>query len=189
MNMNGACNNRFIGSRKAGMLILSRPLFAASIKGVTIHANFVCQFRRSFRRYRTLGALVAFANTAGDADLVECVGVVEIEAIGIGERFGMRGLAAERDGVAANGGVEAGSTFGDRAGERNVAYAVRGLGELADDAAGLFEGLVDVPKRAGRGKAGELEFGGAVAFGNGAGAIDPNEEEGDAAGAWALQRG
>lgn len=99
----------------------------------------------------------------------------------------MGDLAAEADGVALDGRVEASTRLLDVAGEAEVAGAVRGLGELAKEAPGGLEGLVDVPERAGAAEAGELEAGRRVTLGYRARLVDTDEVEGDAAGAAALE--
>ncbi len=77
--------------------------------------------------------------------------------------------------------------FDHIAGEANIADPIRGLGQLPQDTARGLEGLMDVPKRAGATEAGELQPGRGVALGDGAGLVDPGEEERDALGAGALQ--
>src|SRR5262245_10675161 len=73
-------------------------------------------------------------------------------------------------------------------GEAEVTHAVRGLGQLAQDASGTLERLVGVPERTGGAEPGELEFGGAVALGDVSGAVDAGEEDGDTLAPGALQR-
>ena len=99
----------------------------------------------------------------------------------------MGDLAAEADGVAADRRLEAAARLGDVAGEAEVAGAVGGLGELAEEAARGLERLVDVPERAGAAEARELEARRRVALGDGPGLVDADEVEGNAAGAGALQ--
>jgi hypothetical protein len=96
-------------------------------------------------------------------------------------------LAAEADGVAADRRAEAAAGLRDVAGEAEVAHAVGRLGELAQEAARRLEGGVHVPERAGAAEAGELQAGGGMALGDGAGLVDADEEERHALGAVALQ--
>ncbi len=99
----------------------------------------------------------------------------------------MAEFAAEGDGEVGAGGVVAEAAAGHGAGDPEVAFAVRHLGDLGEDAAGGGERLVDRPQGAGAAEAGEVEVGGGLAFGDVAGPVHAQEGEGDAAPAGALE--
>ena len=109
------------------------------------------------RRDGALVAVAPLADAAGDADRLVGGVVADVEVVGVDERAGVGDLAAEADGVAPDRGAEAAAGLGDVAGEAEVAHAVRGLGELAQEAARGLEGAVHVPERAGAAEAGELQ--------------------------------
>mmetsp|Transcript_11615 Transcript_11615/g.21555 ORF Transcript_11615/g.21555 Transcript_11615/m.21555 type:complete len:197 (+) Transcript_11615:401-991(+) len=77
----------------------------------------------------------------------------------------------------------------DGAGDAEEAAAIGHLGDLGQDAAGLGEGLMYVPQRAGATVAGEMEARGTLALGDIARLVDSHEVERYAASPIALQRG
>lgn len=129
----------------------------------------------------------ALANSTGNSDWLISGGIADVEAIGVDELAGVGDLAAQSDGEAAHGCAEGAARFEHIARERDVADAIGGFGQLAHEAARCLEGAVHVPEGAGATEAGELQACGAVAFGDGAGLVDADEEEGDALGTGALQ--
>jgi hypothetical protein len=111
------------------------------------------------RRHGALVAVAPLADPAGDADRLVGGVVADVEVVGIDEGAGMGDFAAEADRIALDRRAEAAAGLRYGAGEREVADTVRGFGELAQEAAGDLEGLVDVPERAAAAEAGELQPG------------------------------
>ena len=75
------------------------------------------------------------------------------------------------------------------AGNPQVVAAIGHLGQLAGDNAGLGEGLVDIPQRAGAAVIGKVHAGGGLALGHIACAVDADKSKRNAAEVIALQGG
>jgi len=69
--------------------------------------------------------------------------------------------------------------FVNRMCQAQVSFPVRHPGQLGEQGAGRGESGMDVPQRAYPAKAGKMKACGALAFGNIAGDVDPDEIEGD----------
>ncbi|OIQ78590.1 hypothetical protein GALL_396970 [mine drainage metagenome] len=89
----------------------------------------------------------------------------------------MADLAPKADGIAAHLGLVGTAGFGDLSCEAEVAHAVGGFGQLAQETARRLKRCVDIPQRAGTAETGKLQTRGRVAFGDGAGLIYTHEKE------------
>src|SRR6056297_2961947 len=140
------------------------------------------------RRDRPLVTGGAFADPAGNADGFERVGVGDVEPVAINDRSGVGDFAAEADGEAADGSVEAPALPRDVHREAEIAHPVGRLGELAQNPSRCLEGAVHVPQGTGAAEAGELQARGRMPLGDRAGLVDPDEEERHALCAGPLER-
>ncbi len=141
------------------------------------------------RRNGSLVTVAPRADSARDADGLECARLAQIQAVGIDEAARMRHLDPQPDGKAPDRGVIGARMLGHIARQQQIAHPVGRLGQLAQEAARLLKGLMHVPQRTGATEARELQAGRGMALGDGAGLIDAHEKERHPLGAGTLQRG
>ena len=95
-------------------------------------------------------------------------------------------LTPQGDGKALHGGLKRPAMFRHIPCEADIAHAIRGFGQLAQEPTRRFERAVHVPQRAGSAEPCKLQPCGAVAFGDRTRLIDPHKEERHALGAGPL---
>src|SRR5690606_21524610 len=125
--------------------------------------------------------------TAGNADRLEYIPVRKVEPVRIDEILRVGDLAAERDGIAPVWSLIAAHALADFRSNGEIAYAIRGLGQLPDDAPRGLECLMRIPERAGRTKSCKLQPRRTVPLGDVSRPVEGREEHRHALHAGPLQ--
>ena len=125
-------------------------------------------------------AIVALANAAGNADLLDPRFTFEIEAVRIDNFLRIGQFTSQSDGVSAHRCMISRAQLHDAGGHAQIAQTVRHFSDLNQMTARRFESLMNIPQRAGAAKTGKLEPCRGVAFSNVASPVDAQEIEGNA---------